>query len=131
MGPSAVRVGWKDSLKENRGFTRRDMIEKWPNVRSKAPQSHAWKPISDIIAYITTRLSTNLQLCHEHLKHEQEFSCALVGRWLLVKAVLECPKKVVETSGLDHGPGNDRELPTVQLGDEIIASLLTDYPLEL
>ena len=33
--------------------------------------------------------------------------------------------------GLDDGPGNDRELPAVQLGDEIIASLVTDYPLEL
>ena len=131
MGPSVVRVGWKDSLKGNRRFTTTRRDRKWPNVRSKAPQSHAWKPISDIIACTSTQLITNLQLCHEHLEHSQEFSCAFVGWWLLVKAVLECPKKVVETSGLDHGPGNDRELPAVQLGDEIIASLVTDYSLKL
>ena len=89
MAPGVVRVGWKDSLKENRGFTMTRHDREWPNVRSKAPQSHAWKPISETIACITTRLITNLQLCHEHLKHEQEFSCALVGGWLFVKPVLE------------------------------------------
>ena len=86
MGPSVVRVGWRDSLKENRGFTMTRHDREWLNVRSKAPQSQAWKPISEIMACI---IIANLQLCHEHLEHQQEFSCALVGGWLFVKAVLD------------------------------------------
>ena len=89
MGPNVVRVGWKDSLKENKGFNMARHDREWPNVRSNAPQSHAWKLISDTTTSTISRPITNLQLCHEHLQHEQEFSCALMGAWLFVKAVLE------------------------------------------
>jgi hypothetical protein len=100
------------------------------NIRSNAPQSHAWKLISDVTRYIT-RLITNLQLCHEHLQHEQEFSSTLVGGRLFVEALLEFPKEFIEARGLDDGPRNDRKLSAMQLGDEIIASLVTNYLIEL
>ena len=77
------------------------------NSRDRAPQSFAYRDMSN--RKISNKLGQNkyLQLRHHRFDSMKEFACGHVRDVLQIQAFFKCGKQIIEFLRLDHRPWYD------------------------